>query len=453
MVNLFGLLPNNIIEKISEYTDRQTKNELSLVDRRTNAVVLGTKRCLNAFPSNFQNLSQCHPSNFPEDVLVKVIRRHSSLKMITFGSVEFRVIELPYIQSLISYLENDHEKTLLSSIKKIKCGEITYDYLRGFELAHAKDLKKRFFSAIGNKGLENIRINVCRNDSITGTDIQPVLINSPNLKTFVFYGTQSDQFVSLSFASQPHLSKVKLLYWKGLHSTIESLRNCKELEELVIDCRLDNSENIKAILLEPHPWNLKRLELEGIDPQNDSELDAITQKLPKLECLSINLESISDSGMELLGRNCPNLKILQFNNKNLTDSGLSRLTTHLPHLEIISVDVAYKITQDGIAALARNCKNLKFVQIANGKKIGTSGFDPLVKNCLNLKVLGFSYFGPASLEAMYRMAEQIPNLRYIQLYSMREIPKGQIEEFYQHFPHIKEIPFISSAKKLQSLTI
>jgi len=460
VVNLLSLLPNELIAKISEYADSKTKRELSMVDRRTHAVVLDAVRCIRVFPASRFSY-QSHPSDIPEDILVRVIRRYPTLERITFGppknwggSGEFGAKEVPYLKSLISYLESNPENHPLSSVKKIECREITQDMFGGFDKAQAKELNNRFLSAIGHNGLENIRVKAYHIGSIlTGTEIQPVLTNSPNLRTFVFDGFQSDQTVSLSFASQPQLSKVKLLNWKGPASTIESLRHCEELEELVIDYRAYSSDEIKAILFGEHPWNLKRLELKGIAPRNDAELDALTKKLPNLECLGINLQSISDDGMELLGRNCPNLKTLQFSNKDLTDSGLDRLTQHLPHLEIISFDVAYNITEDGIAAIARNCKNLRFIRVVHYKKIEKAGIDALVENCPDLRVVGFSHGGPVSLEGIHYMAEQMPNLHYVELYSMRDVPEEQIQGFYQKFPQVRKIPYTSSVKKLHNLTI
>lgn len=460
VVNLLSLLPNELIAKISEYADSKTKRELSMVDRRTNAVVLDAVRCIRVFPAN-HFLYQNHSLDIPEDVLVRVICRYQTLKRITFGppknwggSDEFGYNEVPYLKSLISYLNSNPENHPLSSVKKIEFREITKDNFRGFKNTQAKELNNSFLSAIGHKGLEKIKVKSYHNGSIlTGTEIQPVLTNSPNLKTFLFDAFQSNQSVSLSFSNQPKLSKVKLLNWKGPASTIESLRHCEELEELVIDYRAYSSNEIKRIFFGEHSWNLKRLELIGIAPQNDAELDAFTKKLPNLECLGINLHGISHDGMELLGRNCPNLRVLQFSNRDLTDSGLDRLTQYLPHLEIISFDFAYKITEEGIAAIARSCKNLRFLRVVQYYKIEKAGIDALVENCPNLKVVGFSYGGPVSLEGMHHLAEQMPNVRYVELYSIDDVQEEQIQGFYQKFPNIRKIPYISSVKKLHNLTI
>ena len=128
------------------------------------------------------------------------------------------------------------------------------------------------------------------------------------------------------------LLKVKLL--RGFVNALalnESLKSCKKLEELVIHFNGLYSREVEQILLEEHPWDLKRLVLRGVDPQSNTNLDNITKKLPNLERLEINLQLISDDGMEWLGKNCPKLRILQFESGgNLTDSGLDRLTKHLP---------------------------------------------------------------------------------------------------------------------------
>ncbi len=309
-------------------------------------------------------------------------------------------------------------------------------------------------SSIGHKGLETVRITAYDVGSIlTGTEILPILKSSPNLKTFVFDGLQTHQDVALSFAGQPQLSKVKLLNWKGPSSTIGSLINCKGLKELVIDYHAFSSNEIKAILLEEHPWDLQRLELKGLGPSNDGELNAITKRLRNLECLRVSLTEISEEGMEMLGINCPNLKTLQFSNRDLTDSGLDRLTQHLPNLETISFNLAYNITEEGVAAIARNCEKLRFIQIVHYKEIEKSGIDALAENCPDLKVVGFSYGGPISLDGMCHLVERRPQLRHVKLCSTDKILKKQIETFYLQFPQVSKFPYTSSAKKLHNLAV
>ena len=308
MANFLSVTVNVLISKIIEYGDRTTKKALSMVDRRTNAVMSSMVRCIRIFPPKCFSLRE-RPLNMPKDVLVKVIRRFPNLGRIIFEPENnynsFGAEEMPYLESLISYLENNPEKHPLNFIKKIQLREITVD-----EFGRAKELNSRFLGSIGHEELEDLRIAAYHlGSALSGVEIQPALKNSPNLKTFVFNGFQTGQTVDLSFESQHQLTKVKLLHWKGSASTIESLRNCKALEELVIHCAEFSPEEIKAALLEDHPWNLKRLELKGIILKNDAELDVITQKLPNLERLSVELESISAEGMEQLGRNCPKLKV------------------------------------------------------------------------------------------------------------------------------------------------
>jgi hypothetical protein len=461
MVNLFDLLPNELIAKISDYADSKTKRVLSLLDRRINAIVLDAVKCIRVFPPYCSSYGS-HPSDIPQDILVKVIGRYPKLEQIILGPPkhrngigEFGVKELPYIQSLISHLESDSGKNQLSSVKRIQYREITQDWLRGLDKEKAKELNRVLLNSLGHRGLENVRIKAYHNGSIlTETEIQPILNKSPDLKTFIFDGLQSSQTVSLSFANQTQLTKVKLLHWNGDASTVDSLKNCKELEELIINYGEYSSGKITAILSANHPWKLTHLELKGVDRLNDAELDAITKNLPSLECLNITLKGITDEGMELLGRNCPNLKALKFSNESLTNSGLDRLTQYLPHLETISFELAYNITEDGIAAIAKNCKNLRLIQVIHYDKIEKSGIDALSANCQDLKVVNFSHGGSISLDGLYQLVAQKPELQYVELNNVRDIEEEKIVEFYQAFPQfIKKIPYISSVKKLHNLTI
>ena len=449
-------LPNPLIAQIIRYADPETKRSLSMVDRRTHAVVLGTIRSIRVSPPKCFSLK-----GYAENILVTAVCRYPKLEKISFGppknwsgSGEFGAKEVGFLTSFISYLRSSPEKHPLSSVKKIRFREITHDSYGDFNAKMAKELNSLFLHSIDHPGLENIRIEAYHIRSVlTESEIQPVLKNSPNLKTFVFNGYQSNQIVTLSFTNQPHLSKVKLLNWKGAVSTIESLKSCKNLEKLVIDYIAFPFDEIKAILLGDYPWNLKHLDLNKATAFNDAELDAMTKKLPNLEFLSIKLNGISDEGMEQLGRNCPNLKVVQFSNEILTNFGLERLTQHLPHLEAISFDTAYNITEEGIAAIGKNCKKLRCIQVIHHKQIEKSGMAALIANCPDLRVVRFSNGGPVSLEGMQELIEQMPYLRYVHLQDINGIQEQQIQTFYNRFPQISKIPYHLSIKKVHHLAI
>lgn len=453
MTNLISLLPNELIVKINTYFDPKTREVFSMLDRRIKAAIFDAVKCIRIFPPN------CQRSAMPEDILIKVIRRYPNLKKIIFGPLknmcgisEFSSKEAPYLKSLISYLKSDRNERLLNSIKKIQFTEITRDIFSSYDIEKVKELNNIFLSSIGHKNLETITIQGNHIGSIlTGVGIQSILENSPNLRNFEFKCNEPNQGIALSFSNQSKLSKVKLLNWKGPSSTIESLRNCKELKELVINYRA--VDEIRKKLLKDHSWNLKHLALRGVALGDDDELSAITKMLPNLECLDVGLHDISDKGMEKLGKNCPNLKILKFSNKNLTNLGLDQLTRHLLHLEIISFNLAFNITEEGIASIAQNCKNLRFLQIIHCKKVEKSGIDALINNCPNLKVVGFSHSGPISLEDMYHLVEHMPRLRYVDFYYVDKIQEGEIEEFYQKFPKISKIPFTLNVKELRKLIV
>lgn len=408
-----------------------------MVDRRIRALVLGTISCIRIFSPKhstyYAEMQKAFFVNMPKDILVKVICRYTNLKEIIFGrrsdwlgDIKFGAYEEPYLKSLISCLESDPNKHLLSSVKKIQYWEIIQDRSGAFNEKEAKNLNNLFLNSIGHKDLERVKIKSLYISLLTGTAIQPLLTKSPNLRTFAFNGYKSN----LSFADQPQLTKVKLFNCNI--STIKSLENCKELKELIIDFKSSffdlqphSPDDIKAVLLK-NPWNLKHLELINFQLQND-ELSAITKNLPALECLSVQSHNISDEGLEQLGKNCLNLKILQFINKNLTDSGLDKLTQNLPLLELISLEKASNITGAGIAAIACNCKNLRAIQIFYYTKITKENMDQLVEN--------------------------LPKLRYINVLVIEKIYAGQLPNFYQKFPQIRTFSEIDNVKKLHKLTI
>jgi len=238
MTHSLSLLPNTLIPQISSYLDSKTKRSLSMVDRRIHAVILDTVRSIRVFPPRCFLFHRA-----PKDILIKVIGRYRNVETIIFGplnkwdrSSHFGAKEVQYLKSLISYLESNREIHPLSSVKKIQYREIAHNNFTVFDEIQAKKLNTRFLHSIGHPGLENIRIHTNQAGPIPRViEIQPVLNNSPNLKTFVFHGFTPVRITYLSFARQSQLSKVQLLHWAGPASTIESLRQCKKLKELVID--------------------------------------------------------------------------------------------------------------------------------------------------------------------------------------------------------------------------
>jgi hypothetical protein len=457
VVNLLNLLPDVLAVKITEYIPPGEKKEFSVVDRRIYKVFLDSVRSLRLFsPPPTWTLNFVKQVHVPEDILVRAFSRYPKLREMTFGPSknscggdEFGISEAPYLRRLIAFLEESQGKRLLSSVKKIRYREIKQQSFEEHSLKEAKEINRLFLSSIGHIGLERVSIQAYDRGTLTGTEIQPLLNKSPHLKTFVFNGLKSDQIVSLSFANQTQLSKVKLLHWKGPSSTLESLRSCQGLEELVI---VFYYRAMGYFLLEEHPWKLKRLELIGMTVTNDAVLDALTKRLPYLEYLHLEFSvdhAISDEGMELLGRNCPRLKFLKFDNENLSNSGLDRLTQQLPHLEVLTLDQATNVTEEGIAAIARNCRYLRSLTVSDHQKIEKSGIDAL-RECRDLRALEFSDGDPISLEGLHQLVEQRPQLQYVNIeFSGNE--EEQITEFYRTFPRIKKLPYVSSLKKISKL--
>ncbi len=122
MNKLFNFLPKEIIAGITDHADSKTKRALSMLDHRINAVVLDTVRSIRVFPRSCSSLDN-HPSDIPQVILVKVISRNPKLEEIIFAP-EFGAKEVPYLRSLISYLESNQDEHPLNSVKKIRFKEV-----------------------------------------------------------------------------------------------------------------------------------------------------------------------------------------------------------------------------------------------------------------------------------------------------------------------------------------
>lgn len=214
-------LPSELLVKIIEYSDSNTKKELSLVDRRTNALVSDTIRCntVKCIRVSPPVSLQGDYSDIPEDILVRVISRYPRLTKIIFGPENlkgeggFGAKEVPYLKSLISYLKSDQETHPLISVKEIQFREIAQDKLGSFDGAQAKELNNDFLSAIAHEGLENIEIRADGSNSVlTKFEARAVINNSPNLKKFKISGLYSGQKMSVTLINK--LKNVKIYYSK-----------------------------------------------------------------------------------------------------------------------------------------------------------------------------------------------------------------------------------------------
>lgn len=451
-------LPDEIISDIIRKLDSNTKREFSLMNKCMNAFLYSTTREIGLLSPYRGMKPGVYLLNIPVDILVNIICRYPHLEKINFGFSRqgsfsnegefYDELDKIYLEELISYL-NNHP---LINVKKINFKEIIY--YTDFNKDSTVSLNYRLLNSLGSNILEDVYIKAYHMEScINGTQIQGILEKSPSLKIFKFDGFLSNMTVDLSFNKLQYLRKVKLTHWSSNHTTIESLKECKHLQELVV--RSKNTYLPKELenIFSNQSWYLKRLELPDLSIRSDTSLDKFVKSLPQLECFSITLENISDEGMSIIGINCPNLKIFQCKNKNLTNLGLASLTSHLPQLEIIDLSFSYNITEIGIEFIAKNCTNLQLISIINCNETCHIVVDVLIKYCKDLKAISFGYGGRIDIQDIYRMVNCIPSLLYVDIRSATSTGIRPIKDFYQSCPTIKRFPYISNANKLRKLIL
>lgn len=448
-------LIDDVLCKIISYLNSSAKSAFSLINTDMNKFLYSIIREIGIFaPYRGMRLGP-YLLNIPINILVSVIQRYPLLEKINFGfsrqdsfsgTGEFRnEHDKIYLEELILYLNNYP----LLNVKKINFREIIHNTI--FNKNLTESLNYRLLNSMGHNNLENIKIKAYHIGSgITGNQIQGILEKSPNLKIFKYDGYQSSTNVELSFKNLHSLHKVKLTHWKANESTIETLKECKKLQELIIQSR--GTYLPKKIFLN-QSWSLKRLELSELSIRSDIKLDQFTKYLSQLECFSITLENISDDGMLIIGKNCPNLKIFQCKNKNLTNLGLHNLTTNLPQLEIVEFTLAYNINEIGIISLVKNCTKLRLMQIIHHKNISHLAFDGIIKHCKDLKAIGFGNGGEIDIEDIYKLVHHIPSLLYVDIVYVNSMGDKAIKNFYRDNTQLKKIPYVSNAYKLRKLVI
>jgi len=379
----------------------------------------------------------------PEDIVMRLVKRYPNAEEIYF---RFEPDEEKYLRTFITYLTANHQQHPLSHIKKMRVGEV-----RQYSYSIGKEFNRLFLQALSHSDLESITINASTfGSTMTGEDVKPILENSPHLKEFTLkcLTTGVDTLIDISFVKQSHLISAIFRAFRWPTKTIESLKACPALQTLVLETPHINENEVKQILINEHPWNLKRLGIGTITINSDNELDAITKKLPGLERLHITLGDITEDGFENLGVNCPHLRTLKIIHKNITDNGIDRLTTRLPHLEMVDIyqgvdmvfDEAFNFTEASIISIARNCPRLRILRLVHVEGIQRPAIEALVQYCKELQALEISHEGPVDFEDLCYLATNMTTLVYFDITYIPNITEEQRQLFKTRFPHLRPVP-------------
>ncbi|CAG9321566.1 unnamed protein product [Blepharisma stoltei] len=133
--------------------------------------------------------------------------------------------------------------------------------------------------------------------------------------------------------------------------------------------------------------DMRTLGLDNFKQLSDICVEALCNKSPNLETLSLSFTRISDSSLIHIS----SLKKLQYlslrNCKKLSEPGLIELLRDLPELEALNFSATSNITDQVISVLASNCRNLKQL-VLNDARI--TSLEPIsnMANLSDLSIVG-----------------------------------------------------------------
>lgn len=371
-----------------------------------------------------ETLCICPPSftksAYSESILVDLIKRYPHIKKLSIGRKNrgFESSEESYLRVLNVYLSIfplDHVKTLI------------FREIGGTGADESKEINRQLMQALSHIKLESISIRLLNETSIlTGSEIQPILEKSLNLKKFKLRCYSNDHpLIALTFAKQAHLISANFIEFCAPAETLESVKSCSKLKSLKLS-NAHHSQHIKTLLSEKASEKLTRLSIPGITIESDIELNAITKTHPNLEHLNITLGPISDEGAAIIGSNCPKLRSILLNYQTATDKGLALLSSKLASLEELWMNKGFNITGTGVAAIAKNCSKLRRLKLYRIKALDKSGIEALIKHCKSLTHVEIGNTSPIALEDIRYLAKHLTSLKLFKLSSIAGITEEDL---------------------------
>lgn len=455
--SLWDTLPATVIsQEICRLLRPQDKCSLSMVNKRTYELYLqSVERVDILWPYEYKKI----PETVPADILLKAVSRYQHLRDISFGKItnnyvfgrrvdQFDENSEKFLMPLVNYLNQNPHPWL--NVKKITFYDIRF---------HGRDkneLNTLCLNAFCHFNVTDLNIDFesyFSYDSSCLSKLQPLLDSLSNLESFCIRGSSYTRKLSLD--KQSRLTTAQFKFYSGSTETLTSLKQCTQLENLVIDNitypgRIEEASNIYSLWTTKNLWpNLKRL-VFGEFIKTDNDLFNLTLQLPNLEYLEIKfMDVISKVGMEHLGKNCKKLKYLHLYHGNGTDETIGELTRHLPDLEVLTYNSASKITGNGISEIAKNCPKLRALSFIYCKNIDEAGIQSLeqCQQLCSIKLMGITFPMPA----LRSLVAKLPHLVNVTIRKRSEAQEHaddadfddyeEFDRFERDFPHLSNGPW------------
>jgi hypothetical protein len=413
-------IPANILNIIYQLLDNDSKNNYSFVTKYFRSIYIKNIKEICLDGNNTQII--------PHERFVDYMASYSNIQKFIFKC--FSMKHIYYINKLIINLQQN--PNLLCNIKELVFYNIEdekYDFKDTKYFDDLQKLNDTLLELLIHTNLKSIRINgIIKHNIFKNCLLKKIKVTSTG---------------DISFEDQKELLSIKLYNFEGTMDTIESLKNCYNLEKFMVkDTHGNNSINIEVLnfITCANFWpNLKRLELTNILINRTEKLIKILNNFPHLEYLNIN--TANNKNYEIINKQCPNLYALVFNCSEKIDITNTNI---FPQLKMLVLGLSYNIKDNKFIHITQNCPNLRVLSIfALGKsniiKIDNNIIKTLINNCPNLQsicIIGvnFRILG----EDLYYLINNLPNLKnFILKYDGSDIAYNINEKTLSiKYPHI-----------------
>lgn len=285
---MLGYLPDALITEICHSADAKSRPNMKvnkhfeyIVNAQTKTLHLRSPDPDHAY--EYCNYEGKEKQNYQHDILVRILQSRVGVNNLTLGT--FSIFDKSYIESLIQYLAIHPEK--LNKIYKIIIQQIRFPYIpnicyKTYSHVYLKKLNKLWFKTFGHPNLRSVIIRPEWGNNCMGVIdylTQCVLDKSPNLEQFKLGDCEIR--VNLSFRNQTKLTMIGLNYMS--HETIESLKACHKLSDLVIDTDYKNFCEIADTFTNNNTtWPLVKIIAYVVEKHYEDDVDALIEKYPNI---------------------------------------------------------------------------------------------------------------------------------------------------------------------------
>jgi hypothetical protein len=420
-------LPIAIINEICKMVDKNVREELLRVNQFLKLICLNNiKSILIRPPRSTKN----YDNKISQNTIINIIN--------IINSINFYSCATKIIFSKIYLYEQINE--IFNQMKNITCNQ---NYLKKLKVDETKqvslhplhNIKKIKFNEIF--GLKNI--DVLYHSNLEAISLNTDFIRIHTIKTIIPQSTLDmlkyltkikldcfDSILDILFNNQTKLLSVKLYHMFVNHDIIDSLKNCTDLDTLILESKNSKPDDLRIqnVIMNSNWKKLKRLEISEVGLFEIDELKKLTANFPNLEYLCVKIYDIHSFGF--LKENCPNIIALKFNcfnnpyvlkdlnhGCNINDDDVLNIVKLFPDLKMFSLANTNNITGESLTHISNYCHELRILELCGFENITMDHVRNLVNGCPRIRVLIFDDVKKVEVNAYEYLINNLNELEYV----------------------------------------